>query len=356
MSADTPTTAHDDRARNDHARRAEPDRRPQPADQAPSRQQSDGERARQPAQTLNRADYNRARHSEPPIQRPGEGGQRVQADTRTRAVGGDVDRRTGPAVPKQMGETAAKGQPRTETINRSDYNQARHGRPPIERTEAPESAPRKTDHVKHEHGGHATRPPESLARTPATGNAETRRPDHGDRIAGAQPGLGEHRPADRDAITHIPTQSNGQMTYWSTDGTRWVPGEIARKEAAVHDKREELPRRTPTGEELVDSADEKSSSLEKARRELWEEGDDMVDTVEKNFNDAQDLFQRPPTGTFTGAPTTGPYFSAPQQSGMDVGTEAAALMVLGLAVERVATLGVKHLRKHRTEGAEHAGD
>lgn len=106
----------------------------------------------------------------------------------------------------------------------------------------------------------------------------------------------------------------------------------------------------------MDSADEESSSLEKARRELWEEGDDMVDTVEKNFNDAQDLFQRPPTRTFTGAPTTGPYFSAPQQSGMDVGTEAAALMVLGLAVERVATLGVKHLRKHRTEGAERAGD
>jgi hypothetical protein len=135
-----------------------------------------------------------------------------------------------------------------------------------------------------------------------------------------------------------------------------VPGDIPRKEEAVHDKGEEIPRRLPTGEELVESADEESSSLEKVKRELWEEGDDMVDSVEKNFNDARDLFQQPPTGSFTGAPTTGPYFSVQQQSGMDVGTEAAALMVLGLAVERFATLGVKHLKKHGREGAEHAGD
>jgi hypothetical protein len=356
VSADTPTTGQDSRARNDHARSAEPERRPRPAEQAPSRQQSDAEAPRQPVQTLNRADYNRVRHGEPPIQWSGEGGQRVQADTRTRAAVSDIDRRTGSATPRQAAETAGSRQPRAETANRPDYNQARHGRPPIERTEAPESAAHKTDHVKHEHGGHATSPPESPARTPAAGNAEAGKPDNDDRSAAAQLGSGEHHPDDRNVITDIPGQFNGYTMSWSTDGTRWTLGDIPRKGDAGHNETEEVPKRPPTGEELVDSADEEASSLEKARRELWEEGDDMVDSVEKNFNDARDIFQRPPTGSITGAPTAGPYFSAQQQSGMDVGTEAAALMVLGLAVERVATLGVKHLRKHRTEGAEHAGD
>ena len=142
MSADTPASVHDSPARNDHARPAEADRA-RPAEQAPSRQQADAGRTHQPAQALNRADYNRARYDTPPIQGPGTSGHQ-QPDARARPDG-DGGRRAEQVTPGRAAETAQSGAPRSEALNRAEYNQARHAEPPIRRPGSPESA--KIDHT-----------------------------------------------------------------------------------------------------------------------------------------------------------------------------------------------------------------
>jgi len=131
VSADTPAAVHDDRVREDHARSAKPDR-PPPAERA-SNGQAEAGRPQQPAQALNRADYNRARQDQPPIQRPGDGGSRAQGDTTARGLGGNGDRRADQATSGRQAEAAVGGHPRPDSLNRADHNRARHEAPPIQR-------------------------------------------------------------------------------------------------------------------------------------------------------------------------------------------------------------------------------
>jgi hypothetical protein len=133
VSADSPGSGNGTPAPPDHARPAEPDRT-RAADQAPAQPQADARRSQQSAPAMNRADYNQARHAEPPIRRNGDAGNRVPPDTR--AAGGDGDRRAERAAPRQPSGIGTHGHPREETLNRADYNSARHARQPIERSEA----------------------------------------------------------------------------------------------------------------------------------------------------------------------------------------------------------------------------
>jgi hypothetical protein len=161
---------------------------------------------------------------------------------------------------------------------------------------------------------------------------------------------------DRDAITHVHAEFKGQATDLYTDGTRWASADTPRSEDKVPGRGEIPPDRLPTGEELVDGASEEPSPLDKFRRELYEAGEDTNDVIEQTFNADRVLFEHPPTGSHTGTPMPGPYFSAQQHSGADIGTGATALFALGLVIERVATFGVQHLTKHRREGTAHAGN
>jgi hypothetical protein len=95
----------------------------------------------------------------------------------------------------------------------------------------------------------------------------------------------------------------------------------------------------------VESAGEESSRLEKIRRGLYED-DDVIDIINDNTNAWNDMFTPPQTSSYEAAPLPGPHFSATQHNGMDVGTGATALFALGLAIDRVATWGVRHFEKH----------
>jgi hypothetical protein len=102
--------------------------------------------------------------------------------------------------------------------------------------------------------------------------------------------------------------------------------------------------------------DEEASRWDKARREFYEEGDDISDAIENNANIAHDYFLPQPTGSYAGTPMPRPYFSTQQHSGMDLGTEATALFALGLAIERLAAFGMERWTKRPREGTEHAGN
>jgi hypothetical protein len=141
VSADTRGTPRDNPASNDHARSAESERT-RAAEREPGRQADAGRpQQHQSTQTLNRADYNRARHDAPPIQRSGDSGYREQGSPRDPAAGNGGQRRTEQATLGRAAETAAGGQRRAETLNRVDYNRARHDAPPIQRDESGAARP-----------------------------------------------------------------------------------------------------------------------------------------------------------------------------------------------------------------------
>jgi hypothetical protein len=299
VSADTPRNADAvPPPRAGHEQAAEPDRA-QSAERAPGRPPADAGPPPHPAQALNRTDYNAARHEQPPIQRQADTRNPAPADAPPPAAGGNHDRRTERAAPGQPHETATTPAPReTQALNRADYNAARHAEPPVRDTHPGEGKP------------------------PAS----------------------EHRPDDRPAITHYHADFKGHRTDLYTDGTRWASGDHAREQATAG--RGELPDDSPTGQDLVDRADEEGSPAERLRRALYDEGEDISDVIEHGANRGYDLFAPPPTSSYEAHPVAGPYFSAQHHNGMDVGTGATALFALGLAVDRMATWTMRHFEKH----------
>jgi hypothetical protein len=127
VSADTPGVSQDRVPRDDHK---------EPVELASSQQQSIAGVDRQPAETGNRAEYNTARHAEPPIGRQGDPAQGMPAD-RHQPVNG-ADRHTeqvaaGKAADADTGGARQAGEPRT----RSEYNTARHAESPVRQPDAP---------------------------------------------------------------------------------------------------------------------------------------------------------------------------------------------------------------------------
>ena len=263
MSADTPASADAAKApHTDHARPAEPDHG-RPAEQAPEQQHSDAGRSQQPAHALNRADYNAARHAEPPI---------------------------------RSHETAT------------------------------------------------VRTPDSPARQPADRRTAAGNPDLSTGAAEGNSRTSEHHPDVRPVLTHFHAEFKGHSTDLYTDGTRWASGDLAQR-GNVSAGRGEIPERLPTGEDLVDTAGEESSRIEKLRRELYDETGDLTDDIDAGANRLHDIFSPPPTSSYEATPVAGPHFSATQHPGMDVGAGAAALFALGLTIDRAATWAARHLEK-----------
>jgi hypothetical protein len=321
VSADTPSNADAvPPPRVDHERVAEPDRA-QSAERAPGQQPADAGRSPHPAQALNRAEYNAARHAHPPIQRQADGKAHAPADAPPPAAGGNHDRGTERAASGQPHETAAPGPREGQALNRAEYNAARHAHPPIRGSDAAGGQSR--DQASGPPAGPA---PEGAAGSRSASSALESRPD-------AQP-----------VIAHYHADFKGHRTDLYTDGTRWASGDPAREHATAG--RGELPDDSPTGEDLVDRAGEEGSVAERLRRELYGEGDDVVDVIEHGANRGYDFFAPPPTSSYEAHPAAGPYFSAQQHNGMDVGTGATALFALGLAVDRAAKWTMQHFEKH----------
>ncbi len=122
MSADTSGAVHDQVAR---------DGRQEPTERAGGQQASRAEAPRQPTETRSRAEYNTARHAEPPIRRQSDPGQSVQADRQP--PGGTADRRAEQATTGGAADASTRNVRQTaEALTRTEYNTARHAALPIE--------------------------------------------------------------------------------------------------------------------------------------------------------------------------------------------------------------------------------
>jgi hypothetical protein len=99
----------------------------------------------------------------------------------------------------------------------------------------------------------------------------------------------------------------------------------------------------PTGEELVKMENGRLSRAERARRKVYESGDEVLDDVGKVVNRVDQIFQRPPIGhTVT---RTGPEFFQAPHDGLDAGDAATALVATGAVVGEI----VRRVRERAKE-------
>jgi len=296
----------------------------------------------------------------------------------------DGDRRAEHAVPQQAGQNDARAQQRPESLTREEYADAvRESGPPIQRSwdaqQADGSEPRSRadldvkspagrepaePHDREAHGigmradlGERERAVLTGADPPALwqdadamrGSGSDARADDDFGSGNLGDGIGrvpaEKTGAAASAVTHFHGEFKGRPIDLYTDGTRWAVPDQVRGENTVGDTAGILDR-LPTGEELVDSAGEDSSRLERFRRELYKESDDAMDTVEKDANLVHDIFSHPPTSSYEVTPTDRPYISDAQHSGIDAGSVATAAFVLGVVIDRGVRSVVQHYKEH----------
>lgn len=196
------------------------------------------------------------------------------------------------------------------------------------------------------------------------GNLRTERPaDHGpseldDReahradtqaVSGEREHVGPETEDGIDAaaspVTHFHSEFKGRPIDLYTDGTRWAEADQPRGENVVGVS-PGLPDLPPTGKELVDSAGEDSPRLERLRREMYRESDDLLDGLEKNANLTSEIFSHPPTSSYQVTPVDGPYISEAQHSGVDAGSVATTAFVLGVLIDRAVGSVVQHYKEH----------
>jgi hypothetical protein len=163
--------------------------------------------------------------------------------------------------------------------------------------------------------------------------------------------------ADRraTAVTHFHGEFKAQRLDLYTDGNRWATADSTRQEQTVA-KKGEIPVRSPTGQDLVDSAaDNNSSRADRIRSKLYEESEDALDILEKNANIGESIFDRPPTGSYEGTPTPQPHIYETHPAGIDAGTAVTAIFTLGLVIDRAAHRAMEYYEKH-VKGDNHAGN
>jgi hypothetical protein len=71
-----------------------------------------------------------------------------------------------------------------------------------------------------------------------------------------------------------------------------------------------------------------------------------MDSVEKDANLVHDDFPHPPTSSYQVTPVDRPYISEAQHSGIDAGSIATAVFVLGLVIDRGISSFVQHYKEH----------
>jgi hypothetical protein len=168
---------------------------------------------------------------------------------------------------------------------------------------------------------------------------------HQERPGHPDTGSADDTSAATTTVTRFHSEFKGPPLDLYTDGTRWASADTPRTQDTVSQKGE-IPDRLPTGEELVDSADESSSRLERFRHKLYEQSDDALDSIEKNTNIAHDIFSHPPTSSYEATPASEPHIYEAQHSVVDPGTAATAIFTLGLVIDRAVHWAVGHYDKH----------
>jgi hypothetical protein len=158
------------------------------------------------------------------------------------------------------------------------------------------------------------------------------------------------------AITHYHSDYKGGTLDLYTDGTRWAAWDDSMPRAPdLVAPDDEAIERAPAGEELVEMEGGKASMLDRLRSETYRESEDITDTLQDDTNLAHDVFARPPTSSYEGTPSNHPFYVATPQPGIDAGTMATALFVVGLGAERGVNWAMEHYKQH-TRGDEHGGD
>jgi hypothetical protein len=174
--------------------------------------------------------------------------------------------------------------------------------------------------------------------------------DDGDRERSAGPGTEPASDASGTAATvrHYHSEFKDLPLDLYTDGTRWAAADTPRSEETISEKGDIPPDRLPTGEELVDSAGEGSSLLERLRHGVYEESDDETDILEKDANTFHDVFSHPPASSYEGTPAQPHVYETPH-SGIDAGSAATALFVFGLVIDRAVHWAMGYYDKHAEE-------
>ena len=267
-------------------------------------------------------------------------------------TGENGDRRTEQASRQQAGPDDDRGHRRAETRTREEYADAvRTDGPPIRQESADAREPeRDGDHAVTLHGEPADDRPASAEPLNREEYAEAMRgngADAGDQERPEDPGTDSARDTSTTAgaVTHFHGEFKGQQLDLYTDGTRWAAAETPRTQDTVSEKGD-IPDRLPTGEELVDSADEASSRLDRFRHKLYDQSDDALDSLEKNTNTAHDIFSHPPTSSYETTPTPEPQIYEAQHSVLDPGAAATAIFTFGLVIDRAIHWAMGHYDKH----------
>ena len=322
MSTDAPANRSDRPVRDGHALPAESDRT-RPLEQSSSRQQADAGRPQQSVQTLNRADYNRARHEAPPIQRHGDSGSRAQADTGTRSYSSDGGRRTEHGQIGRTADSPASQHPRAETPNRAEFNQARHAAPPIHRVESPPD--------RAEQGSGAQRPERASPERPAAEDAA--------RSAGPDTRLKpEATLADKRETGSRPDGSASEVEERPRADFSWIS--VGEADRTLGDTNPTGIGLKPAGEQLLEM-DSKKSRAEAFRDEFYnpETIEDFRDECEDKADRVQQLFERPPTSSHADVPVHHPYITVPEAEHLSANELAMTGLVVGiLAFETARTI------------------
>jgi len=340
MSTDT------SRDRGQDTQPAGPAERDQRAEHAAGARASDnGAGGHQPAETRTRGEHADAMHARPPIRydQPGSGG-----DSRD-------DRRAGEPRPEPAGpRDQAGGRDRDAGTDRvrDDRNGSSHDRPPA----APGDLGRQAEASRQPGDGHAPDRAGTQWRTRGNDDAAAPAVPSGDsREVGTRPdtygdGVSQNadQPGAKGPVTHFHGEFKGEQMDLYTDGTRWAVAERLRGEDMVASK-PEAQDPLPTGAELVEGAGEKSSLLDRLRKEIYRESEDGMDRIDKGFDLGHDVFAHPPTSSYEGTPRDQPNISQSPHAGIDAGSAATAIFVLGLAIERGIHSVMRYAEK-RKEG------
>jgi hypothetical protein len=101
----------------------------------------------------------------------------------------------------------------------------------------------------------------------------------------------------------------------------------------------------PTGEELVKMESDKQSRAERARRKLYESGDEVLDYGGKVVNRVDQIFERPPTGH--AETRTGPEVIPAPHEGVGAGDAATALIAAGVVLGEIFRRGREKLKQRK---------
>jgi hypothetical protein len=221
--------------------------------------------------------------------RPSDGGHRGPAEVPARSTGNGADRPAGQPELRSAAGPGTRDRSPAETLNRADYNQARHARPAIERAAAP---PEKQDHAN-------SGPPQR---------------------------------ADGDSVRALYGEYLGNSTTIDITG----PGRD-RGTNVVGEKPDKSPGDTgdlpPKGTDLLETEDKGESRGDKFRKKLNDDIGDVIDLEKDGVETVKNLMERPsPAGHPEMPVNSRPVFGSeiPQHGTVDAGSVAELGLVLGV--------------------------